>query len=94
VKEFQSTSLFKSIKAPLSPQTKSILELIKYAFSSPDSIIFSQRQNGGLKGKAKFSSTLVSSKELNKGLNGEDFASDLRSNEQSQVLEADESNIE
>lgn len=32
VKEFQSTALFKSIRAPLSLQTKSILELIKYTF--------------------------------------------------------------
>ena len=42
VKEFQSTQLFKSIKAPLTAQTKSILELIKYAFMSPDSIRFSK----------------------------------------------------
>ena len=34
--------MFRAIKAPLTDQTKSILELIKYAFMSPDSIRFSK----------------------------------------------------
>ena len=36
VKEFQSSKLFKTIQAPLTDQTKSILELIKYSFTSVD----------------------------------------------------------
>lgn len=58
VKEFQSTPLFKSIRAPLTPQTKSILELIKYAFMSPDSIKFS-KQKRSKSAADKFSSNNV-----------------------------------